>query len=362
MSHLTTEQLNDLHQALTARYAEWNDPTLRPPSKGAVRLIIDVYEDWLDRLAVEPPEEEQDADGEMMTIAYGVGFERGRALGPREEFKLNISAANGHSVTHVAPPAPDVVEDCTELDDAWPTMPNLNGVDRFAEHGVSGAPDDDGPSDEPDAPADAVEKLAEVLSPAVAAALGPEHTVIAPPRESPAPDKPVGRERDPRVPDPDVARERLATALAQGSNGNARPVLRVPYPEPEPVDVARINQPRTLSDADGEQRRAKRSVTETRMRQLDELKTKRRLDADRKDRERRAATAADVTYAQMVAEIKRISMGGAMPTQNQFNMSKPAPWPTANGLTMKFHTTWEALATECGLEWSRGRKNVPSAA
>ena len=222
------------------------------------------------------------------------------------------------------PPPPDLGDDfadpqgfAEQLRDAWPEMPDLDGVDRFAEHGVSGAPDDGPADDEPDAPAEVVEKLAEVLSPATAAALGPEHTVVTPLRESP----------------------------------------------PAPA-VPRLNKPRTIAEIesglddddydldDGPKRksgltRARRAANEAK-----ELAAKAAVhDAQRL-----------VTLQQFKVEIRKMAMGTAMPTQAQFNDAKPAVWPTATALCVRHHTTWEALAEELELDYSRGRKHAGRAA
>lgn len=291
MSHLTTEQLNDLHAALTARYAEFERPDMRPPSRGDVHLIIDEYEDWLDRLAVQPPEDEPQPHGatrDGWRVALDPATGKWREVPPWEKLPI-------------PPPAPDMVEDCTELADAWPDLPDLVGVDRFAEHPVTGAPDDEGEADD------------------------------TPPDNAPAPDKPVGRARDPRVPDPDVARERLATALAQGSNGNARPVLRVPYPEPEPVDVARINQPRTLAVADAET-----------------------LKSARMGSEERAAQ-----YREIIAALQDMAVRGQMPSQGTWNADKPAHLPTHGAILARYNlANWAELAQRAKLT-PIGRGNRP---
>jgi len=67
-----------------------------------------------------------------------------------------------------------------------------------------------------------------------------------------------------------------------------------------------------------------------------------------------------VTREELVAEVKRISMGGQMPTQAAFNASKPAVWPTATALLMRFDMSWQQLADECGLAWDRRQGRVTS--
>lgn len=82
MTHLTNEQLTELTRRINERLGEFgklanNMPTMTP---GIVRLVYGVIEQWHEESTPLVPQKGDTEDGELLTIAYGVGFERGKAL------------------------------------------------------------------------------------------------------------------------------------------------------------------------------------------------------------------------------------------------------------------------------------------
>lgn len=52
----------------------------------------------------------------------------------------------------------------------------------------------------------------------------------------------------------------------------------------------------------------------------------------------------------LIKEVKRISMGGTMPTQAQFNLAKPANWASATAHLVRLGISWEQLAEQAELK------------
>lgn len=118
------------------------------------------------------------------------------------------------------------------------------------------------------------------------------------------------------------------------------------------LSVAAINQPRTLAEADeldddaaskpkrrvalGEYgRRAKQEAEELRRR------------AQERERERKP------TREMVIAELKRQAMAGVMPSQQAYDIAKPAVWAKAQATCLRLGVTWEQLAAEAGLRMAR---------
>jgi hypothetical protein len=117
-------------------------------------------------------------------------------------------------------------------------------------------------------------------SPQAVATLGPEHVIVTPLK--------------PKLPDPDIARDRLAGALANGSDGEL---------------VSVIN------------------------RQL---------------RGRRGNVLP--TLDQVIAELQHQAMGGVMPTMTAFDAAKPGNWASAQAQMARLGTKWNELAEAAGLK------------
>lgn len=130
-------------------------------------------------------------------------------------------------------------------------------------------------------------------SPQASATLGPEHVIVTPLKARP---------------DPDIARGRLAQALANGS-------------------------------AEG--------------RELEMLATRKIRTSNEAKRSNYLPTREE-----LIAELKRQSMGGVMPSMVQFNESRPATWATADAHQKRLGISWGDLANEAGLKPQRSGRPV----
>jgi hypothetical protein len=178
MSSLTDEQLSHLTDTINKRLDEFNlfpdTPAFDDISPGIVRIAHDVIVEWLD--GIEHDRRDERAEG----------FRQGAKIGVDVNRIVHVDSKCAHD------------SDPGDLDDVWPAMPDLTGgVDRFAEHPIAGEP-------EPPTTLDAQ----------ISVIPGPEHTIVTPLRS--------------KLPDSDVARERVAAALANGSGGTLGSVLEKP--------------------------------------------------------------------------------------------------------------------------------------
>lgn len=90
--------------------------------------------------------------------------------------------------------------------------------------------------------------------------------------------------------------------------------------------------------------------------QLERLKHKRKAARETRRhvaKEHQEVSAPAVTYAQLLAEIRRIAMAGVMPTPARFDYAKPTTWATADEFCARFATSWQELGSEAGLKVSR---------
>lgn len=332
MSNITKGQLQELHQFANERRAEFGN-ALPSLSIGTVRLVYDASMEWR-----EPQ------DKEARDATYKEGWENGRLHGYYEatqhmhsvmerlnqleadyrakrasdiartemaaaaaaerDFRLvrdadgrtvervpweadkagDVPYTNGNHVVHGDEPTHGVSAGATELGEHWPDMPNIEGgVDRFAEHPIAGEP-------EP--------------SPEVAAVLGPEHTTVTPLKPAashPWKSRVDGRPNNP-LPDPDVAREKVAHAIAHGSGAL----------------VEAIRKPRTLAEVDA---------------------------LPQKPHKGRAVPSPE----QVIAELQRQAMGGVMPSMDAFDAARPANWSRAQAHMVRMGTSWGQLAKLAGL-------------
>ena len=62
---------------------------------------------------------------------------------------------------------------------------------------------------------------------------------------------------------------------------------------------------------------------------------------------------SEISYPQLLQEVRRISMGGVMCTEQQFNLAKPTVWPNGEELCRRFDIAWGELAIELGLKVRR---------
>lgn len=138
-----------------------------------------------------------------------------------------------------------------------------------------------------------------------------------------APAAPRQRTQEVKPPDPDAARDKIAHALAAGSNATLTTV---------------INRPRTLAEVDGTVDDAGKDDA------ADDVGGKRG----------RPPKFVVPKRAQVIAQLKQIAMGGVMPKQPAYDMAKPANWPTARDSCIHLEASWRELADEAGLDPYRG--------
>lgn len=133
-----------------------------------------------------------------------------------------------------------------------------------------------------------------------AATLGPEYTMVTPLK--------------PKPPEADVAREKIAVALANGSDGELAAL----------VNRAQRAPARTLGDVD---KRSRQQVGHN----------------------------GNVlpTREQVIKAVQEMAMGGVMPSQNTFNESKPANWATASAHLQRLNMSWNDLAVAAELTPTR---------
>jgi len=346
MSDLTTEELADVSACIHARIKEFDSAIMHKPSRGEVRLYFDEIARWMvehDYWGADGPDEDDawesdrggHADDDPLGDVYHAGFMRGREVG-RQEAGSAGAPQGPRLVTHSAPiddpptgdPPPAAnrrageksgvsLIDITDFTEAWPNLADQpDGIDVFPNLPIAGEPD------------------------------------------PPAPSLPTINTNGSADSDRAARQAELETVVD---------ILRGIAVDGEMPTVAQYDAARrgdcpgwvTLSKRHGLTwadiaRRA--GLRYTRQGSLEREVKELRDKAARHDAQRQ------VTYDEFVAEIRRIAMGGAMPTQRQFDESKPAVWPTATALVMRFHTSWEEVAEACGLDYQRGRKTIKGAA
>lgn len=261
---LTNDQLAELTNRINARLAEFDidEGEVRKPyiferlNRGAVRLYYAVIVEW--QQAQEPKASAISANGNgwgLVTDADG----RVRERAPWQDLMEQMDEAIERQAI-----IERVVADEPTDDD--PAMPDLSGgVDRFAEHPVAGEP------------------------------------------EPPVADRPIGRDRTQpathSLPDPDVARERLAGAIANGD-----------------LDIGAHGQP-----------------------------TPPRLDARGRPIAGKRGNVLP-TREELVAFVREIAMAGVMPTKAQFDDARPGNWATAAAQLLRLKIDWEDVRSEAGLK------------
>lgn len=372
---LSSEKLQELTEEVNARYEEFGKPLIFPPlTPGAVRVAYDAIGEWERKQNTAALEDHANA----YNNAYERGYEHGYAEAERVTKPVHAPDDDG--------PDPDA------LAADWPAMPDLaDGVDHFAEHPVAGepelapsVPEADAPDTgdvawdwedtaanlaalsepEPEAPPKSdvrSERVADpklatalelpsnghapALSAQAAATLGPEHTVVTPL------DKPIGRARDP-LPDPDVARLRLAKAVAE-----AGAVERL---------ASALKAPRTLAEVDAELDAQVASVwgddtdddddaNNVQPKRVRDFKQERESRGEYKRKPSPAKPMASKRTMQpdrdqLIKELKRQSMGGVAPSQTFFDSAKPATWGTAQAQCRRLGASWMELVREAGLK------------
>lgn len=326
---VTTDQLKSLADLLNERRAEWNFD-LNPLSLGEVRSIYEAYGVWWQALAKQKAREDWDAHQEGYESGWYDAEEAARDKAAELALAGRPQTYGGdviHGETIVIPhpdgggievPAEYMASDAFIDSVDYPDRDGKPSIYDSYWHGydeddpAEAAGPDDGDPDLKDGfgapmtgergPTDEGMGLAR----AVAATLGPEHTLNTPL-------KPIGRDR---LPDPDVARSRLAGALANGSRGQLEAL----------TSRAQRAPARSLAEADG-------------------------IDDDIERAKGKRVGAPIPTLEEICAELVRQSVGtGVMPSVNTFDTSRPATWLKAWGLVRRLDMSWNELADVAGLK------------
>lgn len=397
MSHLTAEQLDLLTRRINRRLAEFEAglPTL---PAGIVRVAHDVIDEWWNELDTDSPAPKPDTVDDALAArgilqdAYHAGYSRGKAA-------ANPPAPDTtRLVTNSAPESPPKTEEkltkpespADALAAHWPDMPDLEGVDRFAEHPVTGAepaPSNGNGHARPDAPA--------VPRRGTAKPAANHPWVTAPTLDGRTPPRSLAQARPP-LPDPNIAREQLAHALAIGSNGSLAAALTRPAHDVAEEEDAEERAEKAASVREQATRRdqarqaelqailvaLQKMAVDGQMPKIEEWNEERpnglpsaetllrRYDMDSwGDLAKRAGLAYFgkghpphrarriqnmnghplVGRDAFLAELRRQAMGGVAPSQSAFNLAKPAVWPTASAFCQRLETSWADLAVEAGL-------------
>ena len=198
MSHLTTEQLTELTLRINERLEEFDlssMPTLKP---GVVRLVHGVLEEWQQETTSPAPKKSEEGNGELLTIVYVAGVERGKSLAK--------PAGTERLVTINAPVVePTRTDDVDDDDDPIPTL--LDGL-QVVSSAVGPATNGNGHH----------------LTAQAVAVLGPEHPAITP-RTPRNPEKGDALEFDNDDLDDDEDRDELSATRVR-PNGERTPRRR----------------------------------------------------------------------------------------------------------------------------------------
>lgn len=350
MTSLTTEQISELHDLALARLSEFDSVAAHFPKlvPGVVRIVVEVYEEWLERETEPRPWPNTLAAEDPLADGFHIGYQLARqgykatpvndfngADGSRIDLNQSERAAWREVYDSIVanPAAPDtypdgaprepldafdvavadaeraVSDDYAEFEAAYPTMPDLDGADVFAaEHGQPTGEPDDGDNitlvgDK--AVAARAELLARNGNDAILAPLDEPRVVEPPPLLAPLPE-PV------RVP---VLSPRAAATL--GPEHTAVTPLR-----PIGRDRAPAANNRPLSVADAEAKR-------------------------------------QAELAEIVAHLQGIAKGKRLPSMTDYHGTRPKHlpmWPTMQ--SRHNLSSWSDMAALTGLEYGKRHLRV----
>lgn len=300
MTHLSTDELSDLTKIVNARIAEFGPHTLNPLTCGMVRIVHDVIAAWQAEAEPEPEPTPIYINGNghaAVTVARSTNTD------------VTFAPVERVTMTQVAPPEP--------APEPLPTIPRhahteaavIAALREMAVDGImpgQKAWDRDKPEHLPN-------------NSAIRARLGIGWNELA--RRAGLPPN-TGRVAN-------LHKRKATPAQAEPTKPDLEPE---PTPTPEPEKPMRVIQlPRTLAEVDAEATHPRHSKPAPAPRQ-----------------HTRPPTADEV-----VAEVKRQSMGGVMPTPAAFDLARPAMWPTAGEFMAHHELSWSELAGLAGLRSNR---------
>lgn len=382
----TDERLQDLVCLVNNRLREFGPDAFPLLSWGIVRLMLGAVREWEEKTTIKP--------APLRGIDDGIF-----AAGPLQIFEwpgTGRLVPDGTDATNTGAPMLNstngtVLNDHTDyaaLESAWPTMPDLDGVDVFAaEHGPAtgeaeptaqemgedyGLDDDEPPApvthpaavpaNTPAAFKAELERMTDTLDPAL------RHLY-------PRPATRLGIDELPQL----EADLKAVIAYIQeiAEDGVMPTILAYNATRPKGTLLAWSTIPkryliaswRELADICGLRLKRKGSgaadLAEANDDDSDKPKHPRRMGYEygRPEAERKFEQP---TQQQLVGWLRANAMGGVMMTQEQFNESKPAHWATATAQVMRLHTSWGALREEAGLKvnprWGRTWADTDAAA
>lgn len=325
MSSLTKEQVVELTERINERLAEFGEDIFEIAAPGNVRLAYDVIEEWQTEQGVPAGTAQLTVRDEPAVSGYVAGY----AQGWRDSFAEMMRQADEDDDSSGGDdddtePGPDFDGGFYMKTPAAHTV-HVNGDPEMSEEtawAIGQVADAAFAQLTPPPPPKNVEKL---TSPPELP-LESKAAQSAPVSEATAgmllPEHPIGPPLVPRrgLPDPDLARANLATALAgSGMESLAR------------------HKPRTLAEVDAEIRPTKHRMSRPEKRAAN-------LNARAPSRK-----GADPTLNEVIVQLQRMAMGGKMPSMKTWDESKPATWPVATTLLSRLDLTWTELAKEAEL-------------
>lgn len=357
MSNLTTEQAAELTERINNRLAEFGKIATYMPelSPGVVRIAFDEIEAWMARTdylgedgVVGPwPVTPDSVQGDPLMDGYHIGYQHGYAEAARVASPVRDESEDKRLVTNDAPAETSIWQleadpETGRLREVPPWKSSLSNGNGAHAVPVADEPEGDQPPLNHAAPdLEAAGKAAKTAIEAVA-----ERTMKAKPVPT-FTDTPTDAEAEAAA----RAKELDAVVAALQAMAVDGEIPTVGKWEAERVDDLPswkvLSRVYGLSWVDLARKAGLRYVRQGSAEA--EVKVARAKAEERND-------GRLVTYEMLVTEIKRIAVGKAMPTQSQFDQSKPALWPTANALVMRLGTSWADLADVLDLDLQRGRK------
>lgn len=257
MIALTSEQLAELRQAIVERLQEFEIPSGKLPSLGVVRMAYEIIAPFV-RGQVTPPHVVGDDYAPQKDAQKHSDGNQAKMAELYQELEKR-------KAEHI------LTEDEADVINRHNRVPGYRPGEEFGKPLTIAGANEAG----------------------IAATLGPEHTLVTPLRNG-------------RPPDPDVARERVAHALSNGSGGALATMVG--------------RRPRTLAEVD-------------------------------EDKGRTMPRGAYIpSERELIKELQRQAMAGVMPSVESFNASRPAGWSKAMAHMVRLDRTWHDLATLAGLK------------
>ena len=379
MSNLTTEQISELHDLALARLSEFDSVAAHFPKlvPGVVRIVVEVYEEWLERETEPRPWPNTLAAEDPLADGFHIGYQMAQRKYATRMDGSDHTNGTDHNLIRIQTdiPSPTITAptdstitagDYAEFEAAWPAIPDLQGEDVFAaEHGAPTGEPEQEPAPEPprpigrdrapdvvainkprplsvvDAEAKRQAELAEIVAHLQRIAKGkrlPSMTDYHGTRPKHLPMWPTMQSRHNLSSWSDMA---ALTGLEYGKRH-----LRVADDEPEiDPDLDADDLDDDAADGDDAPATKRKRPNGTR------IKHPRKMGYEygTESKPGRKAQAPE-TLPELIKAVQGMAMAGVMPTQSQFDTAKPVVWPRATSLMSRFNMSWEQLREMAGLK------------